>query len=639
MEVPFFIDKIPPGAEYYPRGEFFRYFVPQRAAEFLSGLQILDTRININDLTDWRYTNAPDHLMECFAIEDIQTSNQCGEALCSLSLFKMEREELHTGKPFQLYVDGLRFWIDVFRNSRKSQTLRVYVGNSAWDELHRQGILEAKDVDFVKMKHSSAKTEIGVLWRYLAFDDYDYEYVYIEETDGEGIFVDGVWKRAENKIKTGWLHDRERIKQRLETASGCAHFYANVLPTPPVELRDGLFPDTDFPLLFWSEDFRLSDPLFIYRLSEYVQLGNPLLTRGPNKLPFSMPRMLASHFERPTQRILYHASINAWCNVRERHPNLNFRYVDDQWLFHTSKVLKLNLALTGPELLKCYTDQKNFGDAFFVKRIYNTLEQNGNHVFLAGKKNAGNPFNFPQRWWDQMRNYDVFNEEAMKYSDQPDANFTFLKFKGVDMDMINKEFPFRDLDAEKQIIGKTERRWPQIPRLGSRNESVALYELAAGFHDNLEGYVVECGVFAGGSAIHMARALKEYQSTYNTLIAIDPYAINQEVLPVVHSILQKLDFNKHVCQILYPDLDFISEFWQLPTRMFHLDSLHEYDHVTNQLNLCFPLLLRGGWLAIHDYNEEDVAQAVNEFVDTNRSCLSAFRVDNLVLLRKEKRWD
>ena len=636
MTVPFFIDKIPSGAEYYPRGEFFRQFVPNRVEEFLSELQVLDTRVTCEDLVNWKRTDAAVDLTECFAVKDIQESNKRGEALCSLCIFKMEVDELHTGKTFQDFVDGVKFWIEVFRDSRKAQTLRVYVGDSAWDELHQQGVLAAKDVNFVRMSHSSIKSEIGVFWRYLAFDDYDYEYVYIDETDGEGEFVDGKWMRAEDKIKSGFLYDRKAIERRLETPKGFADFSTPVLPVPPVEIDQGLLPNMGIPLFFVSEDYRLSDPWFIYRLSEYVQTGSPLLTRGPNQLPFSMARMLAAHFERGTERILYHPSINAWCNVRERHPNLNYRYTDDQWLFHLTKVLKINMKIGGLELLKCYADQKRFGDAFFIKRIYDALERDGNYLFIPGKKEEGNPFNFSQSQWDQMQNYDVLNKEAMQFSNYPDTNFTFLRFKTVDMDMINKEFPFRNLDAEKQIIGKTEKRWPQIPRLGSRNESVALYELAAGFHDSLEGYVVECGVFAGGSAIHMARALKEYQSTYNTLIAIDPYAINQEVLPVVHSILQKLDFNKHVCQILYPDLDFISEFWKLPTRMFHLDSLHEYDHVTNQLNLCFPLLLNGGWLAIHDYNAEDVAQAVNEFVNTNRSCLSAFRVDNLVLLRKEE---
>ena len=59
----------------------------------------------------------------------------------------------------------------------------------------------------------------------------------------------------------------------------------------------------------------------------------------------------------------------------------------------------------------------------------------------------------------------------------------------------------------------------------------------------------------------------------------------------------------------------------------------------HQLNLCFAVLVDGGWLAIHDYNEsnrDDVVRAVDEFVDSNRSRLSVFRVKALVLLRKEE---
>ena len=423
MVSPFFIDNIPSSAEYYPRGEFFRCFVPDRIEDFLSGIQVLDTRIMRNDLSNWKMTGGPAHLTQCFAIKDIQESSKRAEVLCSLSLFKMKVDELHTGKGFQVYVDGLKFWIEVFRDSRKAQKLRVYVGDSAWDDLHGQGILEAQDVDFVRMASSSTKTEIGVFWRYLAFDDYNYEYVYIDETDGEGEFADGEWVRAEGKIETGFLYDRKRIEQRLKRPEGSADFFAPVLPSPPIEFRQGLLPDTEMPLFFVSDDYRLGDPWFMYRLSEYVQTGNPLLTRGASKLPFSMARMLTAHFERGTERILYHPSINAWCNIRERHPNLNHRYTDDQWLFHLTKILKINMAVGGIELLKCYDDQKQFGDAFFIKRIYDSLERDGNCVFIAGKKEEGNPFNFSQFRWDQMRDYDV-----TPFSNHPDTDFTFLEF-------------------------------------------------------------------------------------------------------------------------------------------------------------------------------------------------------------------
>ena len=369
----FFIDEIPSGAEYYPPGMFFRYFVPDRDGEFLAHLQFLDKRVTWKDLGDWTINVPPSHLSESFAIKDTQLSGKGGEALCSLCIFRMEVDELHTGKEFQVYVDGLKFWIKVFRNARKEQKLRVYVGDSAWDDLHRQGVLEAREVDFVRMKMSSSYTEVGVLWRCLAFDDYDYAYVYLEETDGHGSWVDGKWKIGEAQ-----RYDREVLWTQLRTPleAKLADMYCHVLLPVPVEEGNDFYPvDDDMPLMFWANDVRLSEPLFLYRLSEYMQTFSVPFVRGPRRLPFSFERMLIAHFERGTSQIVYHPLLNGWTHLRERHPNLNFRYIDDQWLFHLTKVMKVNIGLPGADLMASDKSFQRFGESWFVKRLYDHLER------------------------------------------------------------------------------------------------------------------------------------------------------------------------------------------------------------------------------------------------------------------------
>ena len=59
-------------------------------------------------------------------------------------------------------------------------------------------------------------------------------------------------------------------------------------------------------------------------------------------------------------------------------------------------------------------------------------------------------------------------------------------------------------------------------------ELCALYEIAAGFHDQdlLEGYVVQCGTFCGGSACTMAHALKDANREFIPLLTIDNYTKN-----------------------------------------------------------------------------------------------------------------
>ena len=379
---PFFINKIPEGAEHYSRDQFFNYFVPGKEEQFLPEIQVVDTRVTAEDLTDWATTPAPSHLSEMFEIKDIQESSDSADALCSLSLFKMEVDKLHTGKSFQVYLDGLKEWIEVFRARRHAQKLRVYVGNSAWDDLYAQNVLSAKHVDFVRMSQSSCFTEIGVLWRFLAFDDYNYEYVYIEETDGHGDWVNGEWKREPPR----YLGLRI-MRECLSTPTGSAHFYGQLVPQPPLEFLGKAYPQGEFPFFFWVDDSRLSEPLFICRLSEYVRGAS--LVRGPIRLPFRMARMLAAHFQRGTECILYHPTINGFCNVRERHSNLNFRYIDDHWLFHLTKVLSVNFLLEGVHLTACLSCAARYGESWFVKRIYDNLIDDGNLFFRVQHSSDG----------------------------------------------------------------------------------------------------------------------------------------------------------------------------------------------------------------------------------------------------------
>lgn len=358
------IDEIPKSAEYYPRGEFFRSFCPGREDEFLSTFQILDTRVTKKDLIRWQSAEVPSYLSNFFEIKDFQESAKTIDILCSLCLFKMEVEQLHTSKEFQIYIDGLRYWIDKFRNDRRNQKLRIYVGDSAWEILHTEGLLRSDDVDFVRMAKSSTKTEYGTFWRFLAFDDYDYDYVYVEDTD-------------KPQFKPPHMND-EIIKHHLYDNRFDMWTRLNLMI--PDESRSQLFPDDDFPLLFWSDDIRLSDPLFMFRLSEYLQNMTPMTLRGPKRLPFKMKTALCSHFLRGAEdRILYFPAINAFTNIRERHPNLNFRFIDELWLFHLTRVIRTNFVVNPDHLLLMKPYFKS-GDRFFVKRLYDRLVEDGNRI-------------------------------------------------------------------------------------------------------------------------------------------------------------------------------------------------------------------------------------------------------------------
>ena len=404
MSVPFFLNKLPADAEYCQRGEFFREFIPGREDEFFSGIQVLDSRVIEKDLVRWTYESPREEFARFFEIKDFQESKKSGEALCSLSLFKMAGELSTTSKTFDVYLDGLRVWIEFFRTERTDQKLRVYVGDSAWDVLHRERFLDASDVDFVRMSTSSLYTEIGVLWRFLAFDDYRYPYVYIEETDGFVEQVNGKWTPMQKPDANGFTI--EKFKVRTEIGDGFAHFGTQLSCLPPPEDRRESFPE-DCPLVFWVDDYRLSDPLFIHRLSEYVQFLSPTLIRSPRRLPFTMESMLCAHFGRDEQRAVYHESLNLWTTLRERHPNLNFRYIDDHWLFHLTKILSVKMFINGIHAQELCPFVQKEGANWFVKRIYDNIISDGNTFQMIEKDEYGSPFGYPDSYWKQIMDYDL----------------------------------------------------------------------------------------------------------------------------------------------------------------------------------------------------------------------------------------
>ena len=198
-------------------------------------------------------------------------------------------------------------------------------------------------------------------------------------------------------------------------------------------------------------------------------------------------------------------------------------------------------------------------------------------------------------------------------------------------------FPFQDFDRYNERLRQIRHKVPYVVHLGTGFEAVALYELAAGFHDDIEGYVLEFGTFAGWSTTVMAIALQRYYTNYNVVYTVDPYSWYPEALPVARGCFYKLGLEKNICQVLWRDLDFVKRLWRLPTRLIYIDAGHGYEHVKESLDLCFSILLDGGWIAFHDYNTKavkSVVRALHEFIDSSGYNLSVFRVDSLVCFQK-----
>ncbi len=71
--------------------------------------------------------------------------------------------------------------------------------------------------------------------------------------------------------------------------------------------------------------------------------------------------------------------------------------------------------------------------------------------------------------------------------------------------------------------------------------------------------------------------------------------------------------------------------------MAFIDSSHHYEPTRKELSCILSHLVDGGWLALHDYFNEDtpgVAQALNELVHGEaQGRYTAYRQDGLAILR------
>ena len=386
----FLIYEIPAEATYCTRNNFLHAFpLNNNGYDFdklMNGIQVVDTRMTLEDLKRIENKQYPLHLKRLFDVKDMQLSSRGARALCSISIFRQEHERSTTDKRFEAYLTGLKEKIE-FHRFYPDQKLRVYIGDNIWDLLHKEKVLEAKDVDFVRMEVSSEYTEIGTFWRFLAFEDYDYEYVYINETDGHGQLIDGEWivETNENGKQIGHAGiSVDFLNRSIRPNDEIMDFCCRILPIPTPEMIGESIPE-DYPLLFYVKDDRLSDPLFMLRLSEYIQIATPTLIRGPNKLPFSdIRKIFYEHFLRSDEQLVYHPESNLWTNLRERHPNLNYRYIDDQWQFHLTKLCRFRFIISPNDFAQMKQQFNRYGENWFLKRLIEDLIDDGN-LFLAAE--------------------------------------------------------------------------------------------------------------------------------------------------------------------------------------------------------------------------------------------------------------
>ena len=186
------------------------------------------------------------------------------------------------------------------------------------------------------------------------------------------------------------------------------------------------------------------------------------------------------------------------------------------------------------------------------------------------------------------------------------------------------------------------------------DQLVLLYELTKRLHGLPEyGYILDLGTNCGVSAGIMAVGSKESDRPRYPIFTSDNYKHYYAGSPEMghHTDFEKLNdrfkvarknfFQLGVIDNIYQIIcdDAISlPFWNLPLRLVFFDSLHDYDIVTNQINVLLPFLQPLGWLVFHDYVDEPwsgVIPAVNEFIESQSSdAIRVFSYEAVVAIQK-----
>lgn len=198
-------------------------------------------------------------------------------------------------------------------------------------------------------------------------------------------------------------------------------------------------------------------------------------------------------------------------------------------------------------------------------------------------------------------------------------------------------------------IANKYRKAPKVEEIiqHSHEELEILYEIAAGMHDIdiLQGYVVQCGAFCGGSACAMGRAIKDANKEYAPVLAIDSYTKSYGPLRELFNNAYREcreniwanNLQDYVTLVVSDDALFLKQFWDKSIRVAFVDSSHHYEHTKEEITLLMPHIVDGGWIIFDDYFSDEtpgVAKAVNEFIESSgRRPVTIFRADGLLLMQ------
>ena len=194
-----------------------------------------------------------------------------------------------------------------------------------------------------------------------------------------------------------------------------------------------------------------------------------------------------------------------------------------------------------------------------------------------------------------------------------------------------------------------------------------LYEIAKGLHSTSFGHIFEFGTHQGGTAAILGCAVRDSVNPYGPVITIDCRFIFPDESHIyttgkIHN-MRASDINKYakcyiktwetihglgldewVATVTFHDLAFFGSVLQnLPIQLVFHDSSAEEKHVSQFLQMVFPCVEVGGWIAIHDYNiiqgdDIQVVAPVNNWLNDMQDRVKPYKIrtDSIILMQKLK---
>lgn len=188
------------------------------------------------------------------------------------------------------------------------------------------------------------------------------------------------------------------------------------------------------------------------------------------------------------------------------------------------------------------------------------------------------------------------------------------------------------------------------------HQGVALYFLANHVSKSIRKPIVEIGSYKGGSTIYLAKGIK-HSKQKNLVYAIDSFdggdspeydITNPENLiehfpktgatyEVFTNNICRAKIKEFVKPIKKKSQDAIKHFNKKISLLF-IDGCHEYQSVKQDFLLWSPLIVKGGFIAFHDYHSlfPGVIKVIDEIVKKS-DCFKLFdQIGNLIIFIKTK---